>query len=55
MPPSGAAAETWLEGTQTTGWRAVGAQVVPSGLVLGTVVEPAAQGPPNPSRQNMIK
>lgn len=41
-------------GTQTPGWRAAGAQVVPSGLVLGTVVEPAALSLSNPSNENII-
>lgn len=49
MPQSGAAAETWLVGTQTLGWKAAGVQVVPFGPVLDTVVELAAQGPSNPS------
>lgn len=55
MPRSEAAAETWPVGTQTVGWRADVAQVVPSGLVLGTGVEPAALGPSNPSNENIMR
>lgn len=53
MPRSGAAAETWLVGTQTPGWRAAGALAVPTGLVLGMVVEPAAQGQSNQCNENI--
>lgn len=53
MPQSGAAAETWLVGIQTLGWRAAGVRVVQSGLVLDMAVEPAALGPSNPSNENI--
>lgn len=40
-------------GTQTPGWRAAGALAVPTGLVLGMVVEPAAQGQSNQCNENI--
>lgn len=55
MPQSGAGAETWLVETQTLGWMAAGAQVVPSGLVLDMEGVLAALGPSNPSNDNMIR
>lgn len=55
MPQSGAAAETWLVGTQTLDWKAGGPLAVLAGHVLGTLVEPAAPSPSNPSNENMIR
>lgn len=54
MPQSGAVAETWLVGSQTPGWRAAGALVVLSGLVLDTEVVPVAPDQSNPSNEHIV-
>lgn len=42
-------------GTQTLDWKAGGPLAVLAGHVLGTLVEPAAPSPSNPSNENMIR
>lgn len=41
-------------GSQTPGWRAAGALVVLSGLVLDTEVVPVAPGQSNPSNEHIV-